>query len=128
MPKNTDKNALLKDVQFQTMRGSGPGGQHRNKVETAVRATHIPTGITAIATEHRSQHRNKQLALERLQNRLSERNKKRKPRIKTRPNRSSIEKRLEKKTPAFRKKTPATTRGQQLARPAPILNSQFISS
>ena len=97
MSKNTDNNALLKDVQFQTMRGSGPGGQHRNKVETAVRAIHIPTGITAIATEHRSQYRNKQLALERLQNRLSERNKKRKPRIKTRPNRSAIEKRLKQK-------------------------------
>ncbi len=97
MSKNTDKNTLLKEVRFQTMRGSGPGGQHRNKVETAVRATHIPTGIAVIATEHRSQHRNKQLALERLQNRLNERNKKRKPRIKTRPKRSSIEKRLEKK-------------------------------
>ena len=104
MSKNTDNNALLKDVQFQTMRGSGPGGQHRNKVETAVRATHIPTGITVIATEHRSQYRNKQLALERLQNRLSERNKKRKPRIKTRPHRSSIEKRLEKKRQRAEKK------------------------
>ena len=104
MSKNTDNNALLKDVRFQTMRGSGPGGQHRNKVETAVRAIHIPTGITTIATEHRSQHHNKQLALERLQNRLNERNKKRKPRIKTRPNRSSIEKRLEKKRQRSEKK------------------------
>ena len=104
MSKNTDNNALLNDVRFQTMRGSGPGGQHRNKVATAVRAIHIPTGITVIATEHRSQHRNKQLALERLQNRLSERNKKRKPRIKTRPNRSSIEKRLEKKRQRSEKK------------------------
>ncbi len=96
--------ALLKDVQFQTLRASGPGGQHRNKVETAVRATHLPTGLTVIATEHRSQYRNKKLALERLQNLLNTRNKPRKPRIKTRPHRASIEKRLDQKSRHAKKK------------------------
>ena len=97
-------DTLRKEVQFQTLRGTGPGGQHRNKVETAVRATHLPTGITVIATEHRSQHRNKTLALERLRDRLMARNKKRKARIHTRPKRASIEKRLEKNA-ATRKKS-----------------------
>jgi protein subunit release factor B len=99
-----DLDSLRKEVQFQTLRGTGPGGQHRNKVETAVRATHIPTGITVLATEHRSQYRNKTLALERLRSRLIIRNKKRKPRINTRPKRSSIEKRLEKKRRHAQKK------------------------
>ena len=104
MSNNIDNNDLLKEVQIQTMRGSGPGGQHRNKVETAVRITHIPTGITVTATEHRSQLRNKKLALERLQKRLNARNKKQKPRINTRPKRSAIEKRLKKKRHHAQKK------------------------
>jgi len=104
MPDETDNNNLLKEVHIQTLRGSGPGGQHRNKVETAVRITHIPTGITVTATEHRSQLRNKKLALERLQTRINARNKKQKPRINTRPKRSAIEKRLEKKRRHAQKK------------------------
>ena len=100
----TNTEALLKDVQFQPLRASGPGGQHRNKVETAIRATHLPTGITVIATEHRSQYRNKKLALARLQTRLNIRNNPRKPRIKTRPRRSAIEKRLNKKSRHAEKK------------------------
>ena len=103
MPKDTDHIDLLKEVQIQTLRGSGPGGQHRNKVETAVRIVHIPTGITVTASEHRSQLRNKKLALERLQTRLDVRNKKPKPRVNTRPHRAAIEKRL-KKNAASRKK------------------------
>ena len=104
MPANTDNSDLLKNVQIQTLRGSGPGGQHRNKVETAVRVVHIPTGITVTASEHRSQLRNKKLALERLQSRLDARNKKPKPRINTRPHRAAIEKRLEKKRRHAQKK------------------------
>jgi len=48
------------------MRASGPGGQHVNRTESAVRVTHIDTGLQASASEERSQHRNRKLALARL--------------------------------------------------------------
>jgi peptide chain release factor len=55
-----------KDVVVETCRASGPGGQHVNKVETAVRCRHIPSGIQVLAADSRSQLQNKQLGLERL--------------------------------------------------------------
>lgn len=55
-----------KDVVYKTCRASGPGGQHVNKTETAVRATHIPSGISVTASDRRSQLQNKKEALERL--------------------------------------------------------------
>lgn len=54
------------DVSFQTMKASGPGGQHVNTTDSAVRAVHAPTGLTVIAREERSQHANKRLALVKL--------------------------------------------------------------
>lgn len=55
-------------VRVDTLRASGPGGQHVNRTESAVRVTHLPTGLTAIAQEERSQHLNRRLALARLAN------------------------------------------------------------
>ena len=55
-----------KDIQYQAMRSSGAGGQHVNKVSSAIRATHIPTGLSVVAMDSRSQHQNKKLATERL--------------------------------------------------------------
>jgi len=52
-----------KDIRFQTMRAGGPGGQHVNKTDSAVRATHALTGVSVTASEERSQHANKKLAL-----------------------------------------------------------------
>lgn len=60
-----------RDITFETLRSSGPGGQNVNKVETAVRATHNPSGISVLATDMRSQVQNKKLALERLIMKLS---------------------------------------------------------
>ena len=54
------------EVVFETFRSNGAGGQHVNKVESAVRALHMPTGISVVARDSRSQHQNKKLALERL--------------------------------------------------------------
>jgi peptide chain release factor len=60
-----------RDISFQTLRASGPGGQHVNKTESAVRATHIPSGISVTASDNRSQMLNKRLATERLQVKLA---------------------------------------------------------
>ena len=59
---------VAEDMQlcFETFRSGGKGGQHVNKVETGVRVIHIPTGISVVSTEARSQHMNKKLAMNRL--------------------------------------------------------------
>ncbi len=61
-----------KEIVFQTMRSSGPGGQNVNKVNSAVRAMHKPTGVSVVAMDSRSQHQNKKLAIERLRNKVYE--------------------------------------------------------
>lgn len=58
------------DVRFEPVRASGPGGQHRNKVSTGVRATHRPTGTVVLAVRERSQRANQQAALSQLTARL----------------------------------------------------------
>ncbi len=55
-----------KDITYQAIRSGGPGGQHVNKVSTAIRATHMPTGLHVLCSDSRSQLQNKKLAKERL--------------------------------------------------------------
>ncbi|WP_086934414.1 peptide chain release factor H [Agarilytica rhodophyticola] len=64
--KKIDINKLLSQSQIEFIRSKGPGGQHVNKTNSAVRLTHRETGIQIRVDTDRSQHRNKQLALERL--------------------------------------------------------------
>ena len=59
-----------KEVTIETLRASGPGGQNVNKVETAVRATHQPSGLQVLVMDTRSQLQNKKLCLERLENKV----------------------------------------------------------
>ena len=61
---------LLRECEVDTFRSSGPGGQHVNKTESAVRLTHKPTGLVVTSQQERSQHRNKQLALEKLRKKI----------------------------------------------------------
>jgi hypothetical protein len=65
-PALLDADSLLKECTLGTMRRSGPGGQHRNKTESAVVLTHVPTGVTGQASERRSQADNRNVALRRL--------------------------------------------------------------
>lgn len=70
-PAGLPDGELLKACTVTRLRRSGPGGQHRNKVETAVRIVHEPTGVTAEASERRSQEENRRAALRRLRGKLS---------------------------------------------------------
>ncbi len=64
--KAEEKEYSQKDVRFETFRCGGKGGQHVNKVETGVRAVHVPTGLAAESREARSQSLNRSIALNRL--------------------------------------------------------------
>lgn len=58
------------DLEWKTCRGSGPGGQHRNKTESAVQLTHLPTKVSVRCESERSQHRNRESALDILRAKL----------------------------------------------------------
>ncbi len=60
----------LHDLQWSAFRGSGPGGQHRNKTETGVRVVHVPTGTSVRIDSGRSRERNRELAFSTLLARL----------------------------------------------------------
>jgi ribosome-associated protein len=104
MKFDIDLEALKKQVIIDTYRSSGPGGQRKNKVETAVRLKHLPSGMTVVATEHRSQADNRKLAFERLRDRLIKLNRPRKRRIPTSVSLKTIEKRIEEKKIRSKKK------------------------
>jgi protein subunit release factor B len=95
---------LARDCDITAYRSSGPGGQKKNKTESSVRVRHRPTGITRVATESRSQTRNRERALERVWEELQRRRRKPKPRVASRPTRAAVERRLEQKRHAGEKK------------------------
>ncbi len=71
---------ILKGLKFDYYKSGGPGGQHKNKRFMAVRVTHLSTGLVALCQEYRSQARNKEVALERLEVKLKERSRPKKAR------------------------------------------------
>ena len=75
---------LLRECEVDTFRSSGPGGQHVNKTESAVRLRHLPSGVVVSSQQERSQHRNKALCLEKLRKKIEKLNYRPASRIPTR--------------------------------------------
>lgn len=113
---DTDPEILKRQAIIETYRSRGPGGQRKNKTETAVRLKHLPSGIIVIATEYRSQAQNRELAFERLRERLQKLNRPRKRRVPTKvPSRVIRRLREEKKKLSAKKrerKKPSLFRGE----------------
>src|SRR5215467_15152482 len=93
----TDRAALERVCDLEFFVAGGPGGQHRNKVETGVRLTHRPSGLVVTATERRSQSANRDAAFERMAEKLEKLQRPRKPRKATKPTAASKRMRVEKK-------------------------------
>jgi len=88
---------LLRECEVETFRSSGPGGQHVNKTESAVRLRHGPSGIVVSSQQERSQHRNKVLCLQKLRRKVAQFNYRPKERVPTRIPRSAKKRTLEEK-------------------------------
>ena len=106
-PYATDRETLEREVVVEVFRASGPGGQHVNRTESALRLVHPPSGVVVIAQDSSSQHRNREIAFERLAERLERLNYVPKKRVATRPTRASKERRIGAKKPRG-----VTTRGR----------------
>jgi ribosome-associated protein len=88
---------LLRECEVETFRSSGPGGQHVNKTESAVRLRHLPSGVVVTSRRERSQHRNKALCLQRLRKKVEQLNYRPAKRVPTRLPRSVKNRKLEEK-------------------------------
>jgi ribosome-associated protein len=97
MPLPEHLRRLLADCDVDTYRSSGPGGQKKNKTESSVRVRHRPSGLVRVATESRSQARNREAALERLWATLEARSRRPRPRVATKPSATARVRRVEAK-------------------------------
>jgi ribosome-associated protein len=88
---------LLRECEVETFRSSGPGGQHVNKTESAVRLKHLPSGVIVTSREERSQYRNKTLCVQRLRKKIEQLNYRPAKRVPTRVPRSARNRTLEEK-------------------------------
>ena len=108
-PYALDRATLEREVEIDVLRASGPGGQHVNKTESAVRLTHPPSGVMVVVQDTRSQHRNREVAFERLAERLRRLNHVPRKRVPTKPTAAARKRRLETKKQVGAKKL---TRGR----------------
>ncbi len=88
---------LLRECEVDTFRSSGPGGQHVNKTESAVRLRHLPSGVVVTSQQERSQHQNKSLCLRKLREKVEKLNYRPAKRVRTRVPRSAKNRTLEEK-------------------------------
>jgi protein subunit release factor B len=88
---------LLRECEVDTFRSSGPGGQHVNKTESAVRLRHLPSGVVVTSQQERSQHQNKSLCLRKLREKIEKLNYRPPKRVPTRVPRSAKNRTLEEK-------------------------------
>jgi len=97
IPVPASDDDLLKECEVETFRSSGPGGQHVNKTESAVRLRHLPSGVVVTSQQERSQYRNKALCLKKLREKIEKLNYRAPKRIPTRVSRSAKNRTLEEK-------------------------------
>jgi ribosome-associated protein len=113
-PYSTDRKALEREVVVDVFRASGPGGQHVNKTQSAMRLTHLPSGVVVMSQDSPSQYRNRETAFKRLVERLARLNVVPKKRVKTKPTAGSRERRIEvKKLRGETKKTRGRVGGDE---------------
>lgn len=96
-PYATDRATLAREVVIEVFRASGPGGQHVNKTNSALRLVHPPSGVVVIAQDSPSQWRNREIAFRRLLARLHALNHVPRKRVATKPTSGSVERRLAEK-------------------------------
>ena len=113
-PYALDRDTLECEVEIEAFRSTGAGGQHVNKTESALRLTHLPSGVVLVARDSRSQHRNREIAFERLVERLKRLNHVPRKRVATKPTAAARKRRLEgKKRLAVKKVTRGKVRGDE---------------
>jgi ribosome-associated protein len=113
-PYSLDRKELEREVVVEVFRASGPGGQHVNKTQSALRLTHLPSGVVVMSQDSPSQFRNRETAFKRLLERLRRLNHVPKKRVATKPSAASRRRRIEtKKQRAATKQTRARVKGDE---------------